>query len=361
MGLGPYPDVSLADARNKAAECRRLRVDDIDPLEAKRAAKEQRLLAELGQTSFKECAEAYIALQEPAWKNPKHRQQWRNTLSTYAYPKIGDVGIAKIDARLVLSVLEPIWLARPETASRLRGRLEAILDWAKVRKMREGENPAVWKANLSHALPRKAKVRSVRHHRAMDYSLLPSFFETLKGGSLAELALRFLILTAARTGEVIYASWQEMDLVNGVWTIPGARMKAGREHRVPLSDHARFILAKARIAGPNNHFVFPGRSGSKALSNMAMMQVLKRANLDVTAHGFRSSFRDWAAEETNFSNDVIEMALAHSIESKVEAAYRRGDLFIKRRALMGDWARFIGPSFAGRLSLANSNEHLPSA
>lgn len=351
MGLGPYPEVSLADARAKAAECRRLRIDSIDPLDLKNAEKEQRLLAERGQTTFKECAESYIALHEVTWKNSKHRQQWRNTLATYAYPVLGQQAVAKIDAAAVLSVLEPVWIVKPETASRLRGRIEAILDWAKVKKMREGDNPAAWKANLAHALPAKSKIKKVRHHAAMDYRAVPDFFQELVPGSTpTELALKFLVLTAARTGEVIGARWTEIGAGFEAWTVPPDRMKAGREHRVPLSEPARALLVQARQIAGNSPFLFPGRFQDQPLSNMAMLELLRRWGKSVTAHGFRSSFRDWAAEETNYPHDVVEMALAHVIENKVEAAYRRGDLFAKRRELMAAWARFICPQFKGLVS-----------
>lgn len=342
MGLGPFPDVSLADARAKAAECRRVRAEDQDPLDAKNAEKAKRVLAERGLTSFKECAERYIALHEVAWKNSKHRQQWRNTLATYVYPKIGDMGVSKIDSAEVLAVLEPIWLSKPETAGRIRGRIEAILDWAKVRKMREGDNPAAWKANLFHALPAKSKVKRIRHHEAMDYRTLPEFVQRVGGGNTpTELALQFLILTAARTGEVINARWSEVDLSSETWTVPAERMKAGREHRVPLGHHLKTILVHARRAAAGSSFIFPGRYSDQSLSNMAILQFLRRAGTFATAHGFRSSFRDWAAEETNYPHDVVEMALAHTIENKVEAAYRRGDLFMKRRELMNSWAAYV--------------------
>lgn len=346
MGLGPFPDVSLAEARAKAAECRRLRADGQDPLDRRNAEHEQRQLAQRGQTSFKECAEAFIELHEATWKNAKHRQQWRNSLSTYVYPRIGSMSVARIDVPAVLSVLEPVWLMRPETASRLRGRIEAIMDWAKVKKMREGENPATWKGNLVHALPAKSKVKQVTHHAALAYRDLPEFLAKLTNGTKSSrLALQFLILTAARTGEVIGARWSEIDLSSGTWVIPGDRMKAGREHRVPLSDPAKYVLAKARQICRGSDYVFPGSRIAQPLSDMAMLQLLRKLHPGVTAHGFRSSFRDWAAEETSFPNEVVEMALAHTIENKVEAAYRRGDLFAKRRELMTAWAKFALPGF----------------
>ncbi len=354
MGLGPFPTISLTDARTKAYECRRMRANRDDPLEARNTERENAAAALRGLKTFKECAENYINAYEGAWKNPKHRQQWRNTLTTYAYPVIGNYAVSKIDVPDVLSVLEPILVRCPETASRLRGRIEAILDWAKVRKMREGENPARWKANLDHALPNKTKIRKISHHSALDYSQLPKFLETVERiVSPTSLALQFLILTAARTTEVIQARWSEVDLDTSIWTIPAERMKAGSEHRVPISALGKCVLAKARQLDVQTGYIFKGRVPEKPLSNMAMLALIRREHPGVTAHGFRSTFRDWAAEITSHSSEVIEMALAHAIESKVEAAYRRGDLFTKRRELMEAWAQFVKPVFKGALAMVD--------
>ena len=292
--------------------------------------------------SFDQCAEAYIGAHEIAWKNEKHRQQWRNTLATYVSPVFGKVPVGDVDTDHVLKVIEPIWGRKAETASRLRGRIEVILDWAKVRGYRLGENPARWRGHLSHLLPSRAKVRRVKHHAALPYTEIPAFMKELqKAEGTAALALEFLILTAARTSEVIYASWSEVDLKNQIWIVPAERMKMHREHRVPLSAAAMTVLGRAKEL--KGDYVFAGRTSGRSLSNMAFLMLLGRMNRgDITAHGFRSTFRDWAAEQTNFQNEAVEMALAHAIESKTEAAYRRSDLFGKRQGLMAAWADFCG-------------------
>ncbi|MBL1258003.1 site-specific integrase [Methylocystis sp. Sn-Cys] len=339
MGLGPYPRVSLKEAREKAQEALRLTASGQDPVEAKRASKSSAALANAKAMSFAECAEAYIRSHEHGWRNDKHRAQSRNTLATYAHPAIGPLPVAGIDVGLVLKVLEPIWVSKPETASRLRGRIEAILDWARARGFREGENPARWRGHLDKLLPARSKIRRVEHHAALPYSAIPSFMGELhERDATAARALEFTILTAARTGEVIGVTWDEIDLRERVWTIPASRMKGGRQHRVPLSDAAITIL-ETQAQRREGKFVFSGGNG-RALSNMALLMLLRRMGLDVTAHGFRSSFRDWAGDCTHFPREVIEAALAHVVESKVEAAYRRSDAIEKRRKLMDAWARF---------------------
>jgi integrase len=261
-------------------------------------------------------------------------------LATFAHPHIGNQAIAEVDVPSVLKVLEPIWASRPETASRLRGRLEVILDWAKVKGLREGENPARWKGNLDQVLPKKGKIRKTRHHAAIDYTSVPAFFATIRGIEIpTSLALQFLILTAARTGEVIGAQWDEVDINAAVWTIAPERMKAGREHRVPLTRASINVLHAAKRLEHPGTFIFPGRKPRPQLSNMAMLKQVKRF-VGATTHGFRSSFRDWAAETTSTPSEVVEMAPAHAIENRVEAAYRRGDLLEKRRALMDAWATY---------------------
>jgi integrase len=254
-----------------------------------------------------------------------------------------------IDTKLLLKVLEPIWTAKPETASRLRGRLEAILDWAKVRGHREGENPARWRGHLDKLLPARSKVRRVEHHAAMPYAALPAFLENLRGQEgIAARALEFTILTAARTGEVIGATWAEISFAEKVWTVPAARMKAHREHRVPLGERALAILKEMHTS--DDGFVFSGGRPGKPLSPTALILVLRRMGYgDITTHGMRSAFRDWCAEHTNFPSEVAEMALAHTVSDKVEAAYRRGDLFDKRRKLMEVWARYCAASKAGKV------------
>ena len=346
MGLGGLHKVGLADAREKAGDARLLLSEGQDPLTQRNLNEKQRAAAEKRATSrsitFDQCAEAYIGAHEISWKNEKHRQQWRNTLATYVSPVFGNVPVQAVDIDHILKVIEPIWSKKTETARRLRGRIEVILDWAKVRGFRNGENPARWRGHMSHLLPPRTKVRPVKHHAALPYHQLPSFMAELRmveGSSAA--ALEFLILTAARTSEVIYARWSEVDLKNRVWVVPLERMKTYREHRVPLSKAA--IAALNRINEPKGLYLFPGRTPDTPLSNMALLMTLGRMDHgDITAHGFRSTFRDWAAEQTNFPNEVVEMALAHAVASKTEAAYRRSDLFDKRRRLMDAWAEYCG-------------------
>ncbi len=346
MGLGPFRDVSLSDARIKAGECRKLLLDDIDPLEARRAKRQGDQLAEAQAVTFKQSAEAYISAHEETWKNAKHRQQWRNTLSTYVHPKIGDLPVHAIDTGLVMQVLEPLWMEKPETASRLRGRIEVVLNWAKVRGYRECDNPARWRGHLDQLLPAKSKVRKVRHHAALPYSDMPAFMSDLRGrDGVGARALELAILTATRTSETISSRWDEID--GDVWTISASRMKGGREHRIPLSTRALEILDDLPREGD---MVFPGARAGVGLSNMALLATLRRMErADLTAHGFRSTFRDWAAERTAYASEVAEMALAHAIPDKTEAAYRRGDLFEKRRRLMDEWALYCrSPINAGR-------------
>jgi integrase len=341
MGLGPYPDITLADARERARTARRLLLDGTDPIEARRAERAISALEGARALSFEQAAEQYIAAHEAAWRNAVHRRQWKSTLTTYAFPVMGALPVSAIDTAVVLKVLEPIWKAKPETASRLRGRIENVLDWATAREYRRGNNPARWRGHLDKLLPSKSKLRSVRHHPAMAYADIPNFSCELRGrDSISARALEFAILTAARTGEVIGAKWAEIDIKGKVWTVPAERMKARREHRVPLSNRALDILtALPRERGGD--YLFPGGKIHRPLSNMALAELLKGMDGNGhTVHGFRSSFRDWAAERTSFAREVVEAALAHTIESRVEAAYRRTDLFGKRRGLMEQWAKF---------------------
>jgi integrase len=341
MGLGPLHTVTLSEAREKARECRKLRLEGIDPIEARSAKKAEARLAAATAMTFREGAEAYIAAHKAGWKNPKHAAQWPATLATYVYPVFGDLPVQAIDTGLVMKALEPIWTAKPETATRVRGRIESVIDWATARGYRQGENPARWRGHLENLFPKKSKVRRVEHHPALPYDEIGAFTASLRGqGGIGARALEFLILAAARTGEVIGARWDEFDLAQKVWTVPAERMKAGKEHRVPLSAAALAIVEAMRETR-ESEFVFPGGKRGKPLSNMAMLKLLKRMGRDdLTAHGFRSSFRDWAAESTGFPSEVVEMALAHMVGDKVEAAYRRGDLFAKRRQLMEAWARY---------------------
>ena len=343
IGLGPAGPggISLADARDLAAALRVKVKAGIDPLaerqQAEAEAKAAEQAAKVAGVTFKEMAETHIAANKASWRNAKHKQQWENTLKTYAYPIIGVLPVADIDTPHVLKVLEPIWREKAETASRVRGRIETVLDSAKARGYRQGENPARWRGHLAQILPARTKL-SRGHHKAMSYDAIPAFLSQLRAReAVAALALEFAILTGARTGEVVGAEWGEVDLAKALWTVPAERMKAGKEHRVPLSPSAVAILEETKQLG--GAYLFPGAQRSK-LSGMAMAMLLRRMKLDVTVHGFRSAFRDWAAECTGYSHEVAEMALAHTIGNAVERAYRRGDLFDKRRRLMADWATY---------------------
>jgi integrase len=348
MGLGSYLALTLKEARDAAKAQRKLLAEGRDPIDTRDALKTQEVLAKANTLTFDECAKKYIATNKAGWKNGKHADQWQNTLDTYASPVIGKLPIQAIDTGLVLRVLEPIWAEKPETASRVRGRIESVLNWATAHKYRSGDNPARWRGHLDKILPKRSKVARVQHHEALPYSEINPFITELrKQPGIAPMALEFAILTAARTEEVVGAKPGEFNLEKGVWTIPGERMKAGREHRVPLSPRAIEILQ----AQPDSEYVFSGRWENKPMSNGAMLMVLERMGKgDITVHGFRSTFRDWAAETTNYPREVCEMALAHTLKDKTEAAYRRGDLFEKRRLLMLDWAKYcLTPKAAGKV------------
>lgn len=340
MGLGPVHTITLAEAREKARDCRRRLLDGIDPIEARRSERQRARTAEARGITFRECADKLIAAHEAGWRSEVHRKQWKATLETYAHPIVGDLAVSAIDTALVVKIVEPIWTAKPETASRVRGRVESVLDWATARGFRQGENPARWRGHLDKLLPARGKVARVKHHPALPYDELPVFMAELRGReSVSARALEFAILTAARTSEAIGAEAGEVDLQSKVWTIPGARMKGGREHRVPLSDRAVAILdGLPREAG--SPFLFMGARAGKPLSNMALLELMRGMRPGFVPHGFRSTFSDWAAETTAYPAELRGMALAHAIDSKVEAAYRRGDLFDKRRRLMDDWAKF---------------------
>ena len=343
MGLGPLHTINLAEARSKALACRKLLLDGADPLEAKRQHRISLALSNAKSMTFEQCAAAYIAAHKAGWKSEKHVAQWTNTLETYAAPIFGKLPVASIDTAQVMKVIEPIWTTKTETATRVRGRIESVLEWATVRGYREGENPARWKGHLDHLLPKRSKVATVHHHPALAYSDAPAFMADLRREEgIAAQALEFLILTACRTNEVIGACWNEFDLAEKIWTVPAVRMKAGKEHRVPLSPHALTTL-KGLHKQAQGEFVFPGQQPGKPLSNMAMLELLKRMKRDaLTVHGFRSTFRDWVGETTNYPREVAEAALAHTIKDKAEAAYARGDLFVKRRQMFENWARYLG-------------------
>lgn len=336
-GLGGFPGVSLAQARELAAEFRKTIAEGRDPIEARRAARR----VQASRKTFGQCSLAYVEAHEASWRNTKHRAQWRSTLETYC-KSLWDVAVDEVDTAAVLSVLQPLWQRVPETASRLRGRIEAVLDAAKAQGHRHGENPARWRGHLDKLLPKRQKLTR-GHHAAMPYGAVPGFVASLRErqeDSIAAIALEFCILTAARSGEALGARWSEFDLDAKVWTIPAARMKAGCEHRVPLSARALAILERL-AAARTGEFVFPGQRHGKPLSGMALEMVLRRMKADVTVHGFRSSFRDWCGEETHFPREVAEAALAHVAGDATERAYRRGDALEKRRALMEAWADYL--------------------
>lgn len=343
MGLGSCQTFTLAEARKRAASQRKLIAEGLDPIESKRAGKIERRLSEANTITFDKAAAAFIEANETAWRSEKHGEQWRNTLATYASPIIGKLPVASVDTGLVLRILQPIWSSKTETATRLRGRIEKVLDWAKVQGFRSGDNPAIWKGHLSEVLPRPSKVADAGHHAALPWTEMGQFMQALREmPGAGSLAMQLIILTATRTSEVIEATWREFDLDAGLWMIPRERMKGFREHRVPLSDQALEVLAKVRWDNNPSGFVFPSsKDSNRPMSNMTCLATLRRMGRpDLTVHGFRSTFRDWAAESTAYPRDVCEMALAHAIEDKSEAAYRRGDLLDKRAQLMADWAQF---------------------
>ncbi|MCW1403265.1 integrase arm-type DNA-binding domain-containing protein [Novosphingobium sp. MW5] len=347
LGAAGPGGISLADARDQAAVLRLKVKAGIDPLEerqqeaAQAAADAQAAL--IAGVTFKSVAETYIGANEASWRNDKHRQQWRNTLATYVYPVMGELPVADITTSHVLQILEPIWQGKPETASRIRGRIETVLDAARARGYREGENPARWRGHISQILPPRSRL-SRGHHKAMPYADIAAFMAKLRErDAMAAYALEFVILTATRTSEALGATWAEIDLEKKVWTVPASRMKAGKEHRIPLSTRAVAILEAVQPMGQEE--LFPTPKGGK-LSTMAMSMLLRRMGLECTVHGFRSAFRDWAAECTGYAHEVCEMALAHVIGNKSEAAYRRGDLFDKRRKLMEAWAGYCASNAA---------------
>jgi integrase len=372
MGLGSFDTVTLAMARVAADECRRHLTAGIDPIDQREQQREAERVEAAKTMTFDACRKTYITAHEPSWRNAKHRQQWTNTLETYATPVFGDLPVQAVDTAMVLKVIEPIWATKPETAGRVRGRIETILDWAKAREMRTGENPARWRGHLQHILPTKSKIRKVKHHPALPYNQIGAFVADLHlREGIAAQALRFTILCAVRTGDIIGndredkppMKWPHVDFQHRVWTIPST--KNGSEHRVPLSADAVELLKEMK-ACDLGEIVFPGASLDAPMSNMSMASVIERMNddrqaarlarymdpkqdgRDVTVHGFRSSFRDWAAERTSFPREIAEAALAHTINSETEAAYQRGDMLDKRRKLMDAWAAYCAqPEAAG--------------
>jgi len=341
MGLGPYPDVSLEAARGKAAELRELLRAGRDPM-AERVARRATLRADLAkELTFDQAAAACISDRRAEWRNEKHAAQWSSTLAAYVSPVLGKLPVSAIDLPLVRKVLDPIWITKNETASRVRQRIETVLAWATVSGFRKGENPARWRGHLDQLLPRPSKVQKAEHHPALPYDQISAFVGELRQRTgTSALALEFTILTAARTREVIEAQWEEFDLKRKAWVIPATRMKAGKAHTVPLSTRAMEIL-EAMGEVQEGSPVFLGSQEGTPLSNMAMIALLKRmGRSDITVHGFRSTFRDWAGEQTTYPREVIEHALAHQLKDRSEAAYARSTLPEKRRKLMEDWAEY---------------------
>ena len=339
-GLGPYPTISLERVREDALVCRQLRKQGIDPIEHYKEIELNKDLEKAKSTTFKECALTYIDTHRHGWRNKKHESQWRNTLETYAYPTIGDLPVQVIDIDLVMKVLEPIWFIKTETASRVRQRIENILDWATVRKLRKGDNPALWRGRLDKLLPKRTKVQKTVHFAAMDYKDVPEYFQSLRAkDTLASKALAFTILTATRSGEARATTRSEIN--DNVWIIPDSRMKAEREHRVPLSDEAMKIIKEMEpFKRQTDDLIFPGLAQAKPVSEASLLKIVKQDHPTLTVHGFRSSFRDWCAEQTGYPREVAEAALAHTVKDKTEAAYQRSDMFEKRRKLMDSWADY---------------------
>jgi integrase len=342
MGLGSAAEVALAEARERADEARALVRKDIDPIDHRNASRATAKIDSARAVTFKAYAEQFIGAREGTWKNAKHRQQWRNSLRDHAYPHIGTLSIPEIDTDAVLKVLRPIWLDIPESAGRVRGRIEVILNAAKAQGLRSGENPALWRGHLDQILPKRRKKRDVKHHPALPYAEHPRFMGSLRADeSDSSLALQFTILTAARYVEGAKAEWSEIDTKAKLWTVPAERMKGGRVHVVPLSDAALQVLKTARERTSGSGLVFPGMKPNKPLSDVTFAKAIKRhTNTPATTHGFRSTFRDWAGDMTNFPRDVCEQALAHTLADETEAAYRRSDALAKRRLLMDEWAAY---------------------
>jgi len=347
MGLGGFPSVTLADARRRAREEREKADKGQDPIGDRRAEKARLIADQKLQFTFRQAADSYVAKHEKVWKNGKHSSQWHATLATYCYPIIGSMRVRDVTTAHVLSCIEPIWISTNTTATRLRGRIESVLDFATARGWRAGENPARWRGHLAHTLAKPSMVSKVIHHAALSVGEIGAFMVKLRAvDGMSALALQFLTLTATRSNETRGALWKELDFDTATWTVPALRTKANKEHRVPLSGQALAIVAALRVASKANgvdgddDLVFRSPRGGQ-LSDMAMTLTCRRIGADLVPHGMRSTFRDWCSERTNTPSEVAEAALAHAIESKVEAAYRRGDLLDKRRPLMQSWAAFI--------------------
>ncbi|WP_374513622.1 tyrosine-type recombinase/integrase [Niveibacterium sp.] len=341
IGLGSYRDLSLERARECASEHRALIVSGLDPVQAREQKREAARLAAANRISFSECAERCIESKRSGWRNVKHAAQWTATLATYAHPLIGNLPVAEVTTTHVLQVVEPIWHEKHETATRLRGRIEEVLDWASARGYRAGENPARWRGHLDTLLPQISRAKLVKHHPALPYRELAAFMQALHGcAGMAARGLEFLILNCNRSSEVRGATWEEIDFAKRIWTIPAERMKAKKEHRIPLSDTSMRLLHELPRFD-DSALVFPSTRRKGEMSDMTLIEVLRRMGRnDITVHGFRSTFRDWAAEVTTYPSEMAEIALAHRVGSKVELAYRRGDMIEKRRQMMDEWASF---------------------
>ena len=340
MGLGGYPDIGVADARQKAREARLKIEQGVDPILLRKQAKSELMALQATDKTFEQAAGEYIKIHADSWSNDKHRKQWESTLAAYAFPVVGKLSLRHIRQEHILKILEPIWTTKTETATRVRGRMESILDWAKVKGLRSGENPAAWKGHLDHMLPAPTRLKKIEHLTAVPVREMPGFMVKLRqAAGIAAQALEFLILTAARSGEVRGITWEEVSLDDALWIVPAERMKMKKEHRVPLSNRAVDILkSQPRIDG--NPLVFPAPRGSQ-MSDATMSAVLKRRGVNATVHGFRSSFRDWCGDYTNYPRDLAEQCLAHGADDPVEAAYRRGDALERRREIMNEWSKFI--------------------
>lgn len=358
IGLGAYPSVSLREAHEKAQRTRDEIQSGVDPVLARKEAASILRASQVLEITFEDAAKRFIKAKAPEWKNAKHGDQWRNTLAEYAYPKIGALMVRHVARAHVMEVLEPIWTTKTETASRLRGRLEAILDWAKVKGLRDdGTNPAMWRGNLDKLLPAPKRTKRVRNHPALPIEQMGAFMKALRATEgVSARCLEFAILTAARSGEARGATWSEVDLKRGIWAIPPERMKAKKEHRVPLSP-AAIELLEAIERAEDQDLVFPSPRSGGVLSDMSLLELMRRQHLEATPHGFRSTFRDWAGEYTNYPRELAEVALAHIKADATEAAYWRGDVLGKRRQMMADWAEFI----AKPIEPSNINESAPHA
>lgn len=341
LGLGPFPEVTLTEARAKAEQCRRLKASGVDPL----AERHRERAEQADSKTFRTCAELFMSAMQDGWKSSVHRKQWSRAMNTFVYPVIGDMPVSDIGTGDVVRVLVPLWSTRTATGKRLRGRIEMVLSWAKANGYRSGENPAAWKDNLQHTLPKPSHITGQqKHYAALPYGEIGAFMAALreKPGT-GPRALEFCILSATRTTETRMARWEEFSDDLSIWTVPAERTKMKRELRVPLTDAERAILVQMREARAEGaEYVFPGKSGRDYLSEKALLRVMHRMNVPFSVHGFRSTFSDWCAETTAHPEAVREMALGHAIENRVEAAYRRGDLFEKRRMLMADWSNFCG-------------------